>query len=59
MSYNQDIAVVAVDAAYTSRWGTRHWLAPLRDKDQVATGHHAAAVTIGRRAEQVLTTAHC
>jgi len=50
MCFNQHIAVVAVDAAYTSKWGAGYWLAPLHDKDQVATGHHAAAVTIGRRA---------
>jgi hypothetical protein len=50
MTFNQRIAVVAVDAAYTSKWGADYWLAPLQDKDQVATGHHAAAVTIGRRA---------
>ena len=50
MCFNQGIAVIAVDAAYTSRWGAAYWLAPLQDKDQAATGHHAAAVTIGRRA---------
>jgi hypothetical protein len=50
MCFNQGLAVIAVDAAYTSKWGAGHWLAPLRDKDQVATVHHAAAVTIGRRA---------
>jgi IS605 OrfB family transposase len=50
MTHNQGLAVVAVDPAYTSRWGAEHWLAPMRDQDEVTTGHHAAAVVIGRRA---------
>jgi hypothetical protein len=50
MASNQEIAVIAVDPAYSSRWGAEHWLAPLREQDSVTTGHHAAAVVIGRRA---------
>jgi len=50
MAANAGLAVIAVDPAYTSRWGAEHWLAPLRDQDTVTTGHHAAAVVIGRRA---------
>jgi hypothetical protein len=50
MAHNQGLAVVAVDPAYTSRWGAEHWLAPLREQDEVTSGHHAAAVVIGRRA---------
>jgi IS605 OrfB family transposase len=50
MASNQGIAVIAVDPAYSSRWGGEHWLAPLRQHDSVTTGHHAAAVVIGRRA---------
>lgn len=50
IAYNQGLAVVAVDPAYTSRWGAEHWLAALREQDKVTTGHHAAAVVIGRRA---------
>ena len=50
MTGNQSLAVVAVDPAYTSRWGAEHWLAPLRAQDEITTGHHAAAVVIGRRA---------
>jgi IS605 OrfB family transposase len=30
MTANAGLAVVAVDPAYTSRWGAEHWLAPLR-----------------------------
>jgi hypothetical protein len=50
MTHNAGLAVVAVDPAYTSRWGAQHWLAPLRAKHPQASGHHAAAVVIGRRA---------
>jgi IS605 OrfB family transposase len=50
MTANAGLHVIAVDPAYTSRWGGEHWLTPLRERDQVTTGHHAAAVVIGRRA---------
>ncbi len=50
MAANAGLAVIAVDPAYTSRWGAEHWLAPLREQHKVTTGHHAAAVVIGRRA---------
>jgi IS605 OrfB family transposase len=50
MTHNAGLAVVAVDPAYTSRWGAQHWLAPLRAHHPQASGHHAAAVVIGRRA---------
>jgi len=50
MASNAGLAVIAVDPAYTSRWGAEHWLAPLREQDTITTGHHAAAVVIGRRA---------
>lgn len=50
MTSNAGLSVVAVDPAYTSRWGRQHWLAPLQEKTSVTTGHHAAAVVIGRRA---------
>ena len=52
MTSNHGLAVIAVDPAYTSRWGAEHWLAPLREQNTVlTTGHHAAAVVIGRRAQ--------
>jgi IS605 OrfB family transposase len=52
MAANAGLAVIAVDPAYTSRWGAEHWLGPLRERVSPvpATGHHAAAVVIGRRA---------
>ena len=52
MAANKGLAVIAVDPAYTSRWGAEHWLGPLRERVSPvpASGHHAAAVVIGRRA---------
>jgi hypothetical protein len=52
MAANAGLAVIAVDPAYTSRWGAEHWLGPLQERDfpVPASGHHAAAVVIGRRA---------
>ena len=52
MTSNAGLAVIVVDPAYTSRWGREHWLAPLQDHSHPvpASGHHAAAVVIGRRA---------
>ena len=52
MTANAGLAVIVVDPAYTSRWGREHWLAPLQDHSHPvpASGHHAAAVVIGRRA---------
>jgi IS605 OrfB family transposase len=49
MACNNGIAVIAIDPAYTSRWGAQHWLAPLRQHHPELTGHHAAALVIGRR----------
>ncbi|MCX4693323.1 hypothetical protein [Streptomyces sp. NBC_01408] len=52
MAHHAGLVVVAVGPAYTSRWGAQHWQAPLQQqsKTTVVTGHHAAAVAIGRRA---------
>jgi hypothetical protein len=50
MAYNAGLTMIAVDPAYTSRWGTEHWLTPLQEQESVTSGHHAAAVVIGRRA---------
>jgi IS605 OrfB family transposase len=50
MATNAGLAVVAVDPAYTSRWGAQHWLRALQQQfSPGVTGHHAAAVIIGRR----------
>ena len=49
MAGNAGLSVIVVDAAYTSRWAAQHWLRPLREHHPKATGHHAAALVIGRR----------
>ena len=49
MACNAGLPVIVVDPAYTSRWGAEHWLRPLREHHPKATGHHAAALVIGRR----------
>jgi len=49
MAANAGLSVIVVDPAYTSRWAAEQWLRPLREHHPKATGHHAAAVVIGRR----------
>jgi IS605 OrfB family transposase len=49
MTANAGLSVIAVDPAYTSRWGAQHWLPALRQHHPHTTGHHAAALVIGRR----------
>lgn len=49
MAANAGLWVVAVDPAYTSKWGAEHWLDPLKEISPEATAHHAASVVIGRR----------
>jgi IS605 OrfB family transposase len=51
MADQTGIAVIAVDAAYTSRWGAQHWQKPLTSNTRKTTRHDAAAVAIGRRAQ--------
>ncbi|MFE1290463.1 IS200/IS605 family accessory protein TnpB-related protein [Streptomyces sp. NPDC058751] len=50
MATELGVPLVAVDPAYTSKWGTRHWQKPLTGKTRKTTRHDAAAVAIGRRA---------
>lgn len=50
MAAEQDMAIVAVDPAYTSLWGDQHWRKPLTSTKRKLTRHDAAAVAIGRRA---------
>ncbi|MEW2120234.1 IS200/IS605 family accessory protein TnpB-related protein [Streptomyces sp. NPDC005474] len=52
MADQTGIAVIAVDPAYTSRWGAQHWQEPLTSTTRKTTRHDAAAVAIGRRAQQ-------
>lgn len=51
MAYHAGLVLLAVDPAYTSRWGGRYWTAPLQDqtKQITVTRHHGAAVAIARR----------
>ena len=50
MAHRRGVAVVAVDPAYTSKWGGEHWLAYLNaTRSRKYSRHHAAAVVIGRR----------
>ncbi|OIH85377.1 hypothetical protein BLJ79_09445 [Arthrobacter sp. UCD-GKA] len=51
MAANRGLSVIAVDPAYTSRWGGQHWHKPLQEASGgTVTRHHAASVAIGRRA---------
>ncbi|MFF5144570.1 IS200/IS605 family accessory protein TnpB-related protein [Streptomyces sp. NPDC013157] len=50
MAAELGIPVIAVDPAYTSKWGAQHWQKPLTSKTRKTTRHDAAAVAIGRRA---------
>jgi hypothetical protein len=52
MAANHQLWVLAVDPSWTSKWGQRHWLAPLARSTKscvTVTRHHAAAVVIARR----------
>jgi hypothetical protein len=51
MTANAGLSVIVADPAYTSRWAAEHWLAPLRQHHPGLTGHHAAALVIGRRGQ--------
>ena len=49
MAHNAGIAIIAVDPAYTTQWGRKHWLAHLQESRRtLCSDHHAAAVVIGR-----------
>ena len=50
MAAEQDIAIVAVDPAYTSRWGAQHWQKPLTTPTRKISRHDAASIAVGRRA---------
>ncbi|MCP3822956.1 IS200/IS605 family accessory protein TnpB-related protein, partial [Streptomyces sp. A3M-1-3] len=45
------IAIIAVDPAYTSKWGAQHWQKPLTSNKRKTTRHDAASIAIGRRAQ--------
>ncbi|GAB2792253.1 IS200/IS605 family element transposase accessory protein TnpB [Streptomyces chlorus] len=45
------ITIVAVDPAYTSKWGAQHWQQPLTSTTRKTSRHDAASIAIGRRAQ--------
>jgi IS605 OrfB family transposase len=45
------IAIIAVDPAYTSKWGAQHWQKPMASPTRETTRHDAASIAIGRRAQ--------
>ncbi|BBC35051.1 Transposase [Streptomyces graminofaciens] len=45
------IAIIAVDPAYTSKWGAQHWQKPMANPNRKTTRHDAASIAIGRRAQ--------
>jgi hypothetical protein len=50
MAARRGVAVIGVDAAYTSKWGAQHWARPLQQQtSEPVTRHHGAATAIGRR----------
>jgi hypothetical protein len=52
MAANHHLWVIAVDPGWTSVWGRRYWHARLNQATKpsvTVSGHHAAAVVIGRR----------
>ncbi|WP_329344859.1 transposase [Streptomyces sp. NBC_01352] len=51
MADQTGIAIIAVDPAYTSKWGAQHWQKPLTGKTRMTTRHDAASIAIGRRAQ--------
>ncbi|MFI0814966.1 IS200/IS605 family accessory protein TnpB-related protein [Streptomyces sp. NPDC021098] len=50
MAAEQDIVIIAVDPACTSRWGAQHWQQPLTTSNRKVSRHDAASIAIGRRA---------
>jgi IS605 OrfB family transposase len=51
MADQTGISIIAVDPAYTSKWGAQHWQKPLTSKNRKTTRHDAASIAIGRRAQ--------
>nr|WP_033333366.1 hypothetical protein [Streptomyces novaecaesareae] len=50
MAAELGMVIVAVDPAYTTRWGAQHWQKPLATPTRTTTRHDAASIAIGRRA---------
>ncbi|MFE9887818.1 IS200/IS605 family accessory protein TnpB-related protein [Streptomyces scopuliridis] len=52
MAAEHDLTIIAVDPAYTSKWGAQHWQKPLTTPRRKTTRHDAASIAIGRRAQE-------
>ncbi|WP_329449752.1 transposase [Streptomyces sp. NBC_01724] len=50
MAAEHGLTLIAVDAAYTTKWGAEHWKTPLTNSRRAMTRHDAAGIAIGRRA---------
>ncbi|WP_262402729.1 hypothetical protein [Actinomadura sp. CNU-125] len=50
MAAEQGLAIVAVDPAYTSKWGAQHWREPMATSGREVSRHDAASIAVGRRA---------
>ncbi|MBT2477328.1 IS200/IS605 family accessory protein TnpB-related protein [Streptomyces sp. ISL-94] len=50
MAAEAGVSIIAVDPAYTSKWGAQHWQKPLASKNRKTSRHDAASIAIGRRA---------
>lgn len=50
MAAEMDLAIVAVDPAYTSMWGEQHWRKPMQTPRRKMSRHDAAGIAVGRRA---------
>ncbi|MFD5648558.1 IS200/IS605 family accessory protein TnpB-related protein [Streptomyces sp. NPDC127039] len=51
MADQAGVTIIAVDPAYTSKWGAQHWQKPLTSTTRKTTRHDAASIAIGRRAQ--------
>ncbi|WP_460349315.1 nuclease/transposase family protein [Actinoallomurus acanthiterrae] len=50
MASSHGVVIVAVDPAYTTKWGAQHWQKPMTTPNRTITRHDAASIAIGRRA---------
>ncbi|KAA6218766.1 transposase [Streptomyces filamentosus] len=51
MAHRAGLAVIAVDPAYSSRWGAQHWRRSTGTTRRKTSRHEASAVVIGRRGQ--------
>ncbi|MEU9021961.1 IS200/IS605 family accessory protein TnpB-related protein [Actinomadura sp. NPDC048394] len=50
MAAEVGLAIVAVDPAYTTKWGVQHWREPMGTPHRKVSRHDAASIAVGRRA---------